>query len=164
MEPFRRMNTSLGSRKQQDDFVRLMEGELWSIVRSQDCEKGIKLLTETLKKFHVNNFAMQQQLMSAINKKTEVENWKTALVTKARKAQEPLVEQNMQIVTETKQVQQQFNDFAAGVKPGKTSVAAGSQNNNAVVKEIQQRIQGIWLKTERVNADMMRAFSLLLGK
>ena len=83
-----------------------MEGELWGIVRSQDCEKGIKLLTETLKKFHVNNFAMQQQLMSAINKKTEIENWKTALVSRSRKAQEPLVEQNMQIVQETKQVQQ----------------------------------------------------------
>ena len=60
MEPFKRMTTSLGSRKHRDDFVKLMEGELWTIVRSQDCEEGIRLLTDTLKKFHVNNFAIQQ--------------------------------------------------------------------------------------------------------
>ena len=58
MEPFRRMSTTLGTRRQQDAFVRLMEGELVTIVQAQDCEKGIKLLIETLKKFHVNNFAM----------------------------------------------------------------------------------------------------------
>jgi len=37
---------------------------------------GIKLLTETLKKQHVNNFAMQQQLMTAVNKQSIIENWK----------------------------------------------------------------------------------------
>ena len=74
--PFKRMTTSLGTRKQQDNFVRMMETELMSVVKAQDCEMGIKLLTETLKKQHVNNFAMQQQLMTAMNKKAEIENWK----------------------------------------------------------------------------------------
>lgn len=59
MQPFQRMNTILGTRKQQDEFVRMMETELVSLVESQDCEAGIKLLVETLKKQHVGNFAMQ---------------------------------------------------------------------------------------------------------
>jgi len=55
-------------------------------------------LVATLKKFHVNSFATQQQLMAATNKRTEVESWKAALVTAARRAQEQLVEQNMLII------------------------------------------------------------------
>ena len=92
MAPFRRMSTSLGSRKQADDFVRLMEGELVSIIQAKDCEAGIKLLVDTLKKQHVGNFAMQQQLMSATNKKQEIENWKSSLVSSVRRSQEHLVE------------------------------------------------------------------------
>ena len=58
-----------------------------NLVKTTDCEKGIQLLVETLKKQHVNNFAMQQQLMTAMNKKTEIENWKQSLEKTARKSQ-----------------------------------------------------------------------------
>ena len=74
--PYKKMSTSLGSRQQQKDFENLMEIELDSLVRSKDCLKGIEILVETLKKQHVSNFAMQQQYMAAINKKTEIEAWK----------------------------------------------------------------------------------------
>ena len=30
--------------------------------------------------------------------------------------------------------------------------------------ELQQRIEGIWIKAERVNTEMIRAFSQLIGK
>ena len=112
MNQFRRMSTTLGSRKQADDFVRLMEGELVSIVQAEDCEAGIKLLVDTLKKQHVGNFAMQQQLMSATSKRQDIENWKTSLVSNVRKSQEQLVEQNMSIIAEMKQVQRMFNDIS----------------------------------------------------
>lgn len=104
MSVFRRMSTTLGSRKQHDEFERLMEEELATLVESQDCEAGIKLLVDTLKKQHVGNFAMQQQLMSATNQKNDVENWKHGLVSQVRKSQEGLVEQNMSIINEMKQV------------------------------------------------------------
>ena len=52
------MNTVLGTRKQQSDFEQMMEEELVTLVESQDSEKGIRLLVETLKKQHVANFAM----------------------------------------------------------------------------------------------------------
>ena len=74
--PFKKMSTSLGSQQQQKDFENLMETELDSLVRSKDCLKGIETLVETLKKQHVDNFAMQQKYMAATNKKTEVEAWK----------------------------------------------------------------------------------------
>ena len=86
------MSTTLGSRRQQDEFIKMMEGDLITIVNTEDCEKGIKLLTETLKKQHVNNFAMQQEVLTAMNKKNDIENWKQALVTQARRSQEQLVE------------------------------------------------------------------------
>jgi len=72
-----------------------MENELTNLVESKDCEAGIKLLVDTLKKQHVGNFAMQQQLMSATNQKTDVENWKQGLVSQVRRSQEGLVELNM---------------------------------------------------------------------
>mmetsp|Transcript_689 Transcript_689/g.949 ORF Transcript_689/g.949 Transcript_689/m.949 type:complete len:89 (+) Transcript_689:1834-2100(+) len=50
LAPFKRMSTSLGSRQLQSEFENLMEGDLISVVKTQDCEKGIKLLVETLKK------------------------------------------------------------------------------------------------------------------
>ena len=50
MNPFRRMSTTLGSRKQHNEFENLMEGDLVSLVEAQDCEMGIKLLVDTLKK------------------------------------------------------------------------------------------------------------------
>ena len=59
MGPFKRMSTVLGSRRQISDFEKMMEGELVTLVESEDCEAGIKLLVETLKKQHVGNFAMQ---------------------------------------------------------------------------------------------------------
>ena len=76
----------------------MMQGELVTLVESQDCETGIRLLVDTLKKQHVGNFAMQQQLMSATNKKTDIENWKQGLVAQVRRSQEQLVEQNMSII------------------------------------------------------------------
>ena len=60
MSPFKRMGTVLGTRKQQDEFERMMEEELVVLVESQDSESGIRLLVDTLKKQHVGNFAMQQ--------------------------------------------------------------------------------------------------------
>lgn len=78
--PFRHMSMDLGTRTQQNNFEKLMRGELGALVRSTDCEKGIQMLVETLKKQHVNNFAMQSTLMTSMNKKTEIENWKRALV------------------------------------------------------------------------------------
>ena len=59
MNGFRRMQTTLGSRKQHDYFEKLMEEELATLVEAEDCEAGIKLLVDTLKKQHVGNFAMQ---------------------------------------------------------------------------------------------------------
>mmetsp|Transcript_26123 Transcript_26123/g.32660 ORF Transcript_26123/g.32660 Transcript_26123/m.32660 type:complete len:89 (-) Transcript_26123:489-755(-) len=50
LAPFKRMSTSLGSRQLQSEFENLMEGDLISMVKTKDCEKGIKLLVETLKK------------------------------------------------------------------------------------------------------------------
>ena len=50
MNPFRRMSTTLGSRKQHNEFEKLMEGDLVTLVEAQDCEMGIKLLVDTLKK------------------------------------------------------------------------------------------------------------------
>jgi hypothetical protein len=51
MAPFRRMaTTGLGTRQQHQTFENLMEGELTTLVESKDCEAGIKLLIETLKK------------------------------------------------------------------------------------------------------------------
>ena len=111
--PFKRMSTTLGTRKQQDNFVRMMETELMATVKAQDCESGIKLLTETLKKQHVNNFAMQQQLMTAMNKKTEIENWKQSLEKTARKSQSQLVEQNMSNIGDMKQLQILVSEFTA---------------------------------------------------
>jgi len=114
-----------------------MENQLTTIVKSQDCEKGIKLLVETLKKFHVGNFAMQQQLMSATNKKTEIELWKQSLVAQVRRSQEQLVDQNMQIITEMKQVQRQFNEFSQTLNYSKknsansAAAALASQNNSS---------------------------------
>ena len=124
--PFKRMSTTLGTRKQQDNFVRMMETELMATVKAQDCESGIKLLTETLKKQHVNNFAMQQQLMTAMNKKTEIENWKQSLEKTARKSQSQLVEQNMSNIGDMKQLQILVSEFTAnyGQKPAKSA-----QNN-----------------------------------
>jgi len=52
------MTTSLGSRKQLDDFEGMMTEELCALVHAQDCEKGIEMLVSTLKKQHVNNFAI----------------------------------------------------------------------------------------------------------
>ena len=59
MVPFKRMSTVLGTRRQLSDFEKMMEGELVTLVESQDCETGIRLLVDTLKKQHVGNFAMQ---------------------------------------------------------------------------------------------------------
>ena len=80
------MSTGIGSTKLLNDFERIMEQDLLNLVKTTDCEKGIQLLVETLKKQHVNNFAMQQSLMTSMNRKTEVENWKTGLVTQTRRA------------------------------------------------------------------------------
>ena len=44
------MSTTLGSRKQHNEFEKLMEGDLVTLVEAQDCEMGIKLLVDTLKK------------------------------------------------------------------------------------------------------------------
>ena len=41
---------------------------------------------------------MQQQLMSASNKKNDVESWKFNLVSQVRRSQEQLVEQNMSVI------------------------------------------------------------------
>lgn len=95
-------------------------------MESQDCETGVKLLVDTLKKQHVGNFAMQQQLMSATNQKNDVQNWKHGLVTQVRKSQENLVEQNMSIIHEMKQVQRQFNDFAQSVSGNKIKGPGGA--------------------------------------
>lgn len=97
------MSTGIGSTKLLNDFECIMEQDLLNLVKTTDCEKGIQLLVETLKKQHVNNFAMQQSLMTSMNRKTEIENWKTGLVTQTRRAQEQLVEQNMNIIAEMKQ-------------------------------------------------------------
>ena len=132
MNQFRRMSTTLGSRKQADDFVRLMEGELVSIVQAEDCEAGIKLLVDTLKKQHVGNFAMQQQLMSATSKRQDIENWKTSLVSNVRKSQEQLVEQNMSIIAEMKQVQRIFNDISQSFVGGKSKSNTSSNNNSMI--------------------------------
>ena len=71
------------------------------------------MLTETLKKQHVNNFAMQQQLMTAMNKKTEIENWKQSLEKTTRKSQSQLVEQNMSNIGDMKQLQILVSEFTA---------------------------------------------------
>lgn len=52
--------TGLGTSQQHQTFENLMEGELTTLVETRDCEAGIKMLVETLKKQHVGNFAMQQ--------------------------------------------------------------------------------------------------------
>lgn len=57
-DKFRRMSTGIGSTKLLNDFERIMEQDLLNLVKTTDCEKGIQLLVETLKKQHVNNFAM----------------------------------------------------------------------------------------------------------
>ena len=149
----------------------MMEGDLINIVNSEDCEKGIKLLTDTLKKQHVNNFAMQQEVLTAMNKKTEIENWKQALVSAARRSQESLVEQNMANIAEMKAVQRSFSEFAV-MLPTSSSKAAknaalnsssGQANNTKlVIMDLQQRIEGVWIKSERVNNDMIRMFSQLI--
>ena len=42
--------------------------------------------------------------MSATNKKNDVESWKLNLVSQVRRSQEQLVEQNMSVIQEMKQV------------------------------------------------------------
>ena len=61
--------------------------------------------------------------MSATNKKTEIEQWKQNLVTTTRRSQEQLVEQNMAIISEMKQVSKQFGDFS--------QVVGGKQKKDA---------------------------------
>jgi len=55
---------------------------------------------------------MQQAVLTALNKKTEVENWKQAVASQASRSQAQLVEQNMANIAEMKAVQRSFTEFA----------------------------------------------------
>jgi len=68
-------------------------------------------------------------------------------------------------------VQRQFNDFAQliggkqikGVLNSAGGAANKSESRQPVI-DMQKRIEGIWIKTERVNTEMVRTFSQLIGK
>ena len=129
------------------------------------------MLVETLKKQHVGNFAMQQQLMSAIAQKTAIENWKRTLVDQVRRSEESLVEQNMSVIQEMKQVQRQFTELAQSIGgkqmkgTQKESASAGNKNEGRqTILDMQKLIEGTWIKMERINTEMIRTFSQLLGK
>ena len=73
--------------------------------------------------------------MSATNKKTDIENWKTGLVQQVRAAQEQLVEENMLNIQKMKAVQKQFTDFSQQVifkkAPNQGPAAAASNKNES---------------------------------
>lgn len=71
----------------------------------------------------------------------------------------------MSIVSELKQLQRQFTGFSQNLelKPTKTG-AHGSTSKSADkndIIEIQKNMEGIWIKAERVNTEMIRTFSQL---
>ena len=59
MVPFKHMSMFMKSKKQQQKFEKMMEGELTRVAQTEDCLAGVKLLVETMKKYYVTNFAMQ---------------------------------------------------------------------------------------------------------
>ena len=68
-----------------------------------------------------------------------------------------------------KQVQKQFTDFSQSVvfKPptrGQAAANSGKNDSKQPIIDIQRRIENIWIKSERVNTEMIRTFSQLLGK
>lgn len=53
-----------------------MKGELKYTVESQDAETGINKLIDTMKKQHVRNFTMHQELMAALQTKIHMDTWR----------------------------------------------------------------------------------------
>ena len=76
----------------------------------------------------------------------------------------------MSIIAEMKQVQRQFNDFSNFLSNNSFKVInqASSQGAQQTTKQsiidLNQHMEGVWNKAERVNTEMIRAFSQLIGK
>ena len=79
-------------------------------------------------------------------------------MTLSRRTQAQLVEQNMGNITEMKVVQKQYSELMIALiaKPKDTGMIKTLQ------LDVQQRVDGLWIKAERTNNDMIRMFSQLL--
>ena len=70
------MNEPQGANEIHYRFEDLMKGELKYTVESQDAETGINKLIDTMKKQHVRNFTMHQELMAALQTKIHMDTWR----------------------------------------------------------------------------------------
>ena len=56
------------------------------ILSSHDAEIGMKLLIETMKRQHVQNFDMQQKLIQAVDQSNKNEDWKAKVLKESLQA------------------------------------------------------------------------------
>ena len=71
-----------------------MNGGLARLVNDEDALSGINKLIDTMKKQHVMNFAMNQELMEAVHTKMTIENWQSQILERTKTSSAPLAKEN----------------------------------------------------------------------
>lgn len=138
-----------------------MKGELKYTVESQDAETGINKLIDTMKKQHVRNFTMHQELMAALQTKIHMDTWRDQLLGRTKAASAPLAAEHQDIVADLKLTWKAFNEMLQAnklkvVAKGEDSIGAAKQ-----LKDLLHRIEMAWVKVERSSARMVKTFSTL---